>query len=370
MKFDIMRINVKNNSKSKLAWELKIGDLYFYCLSWEWDIFPENNFFVTFEELNSNNEVVKRMICKVSDRQWDKFNISEYSAEECVQNDTENPKTYTKNNLSFKNWSNISLYFTALQYKNFVFRNEMEHEINIKTLETINNYPYQKIEDVRWIVILPRDEKFKNNNTHFWFIDWWTIGLPWAWYDIITFNWRVADNYIHHPIKQLALGPDWIFFRRQNWDNSWSEWQKITTNDKIAEELKIDTLREKSNFDSWYDFFILQSFSDKKNFKLTWENLLWNIKNNIKPQLVYDSWELTLSTWVSMIDHNLNINKEDFVIWRYKMLLIQGTSYNTSFTFEDNLSSSWSNPATNSNRARIYLYNYNSPRVLKIYKFW
>lgn len=116
MKRNIMTINLRNNAKTRLVWSLWPWSQYFYCLPWEWNIFPENNFIVTFEE-KLGSEIVKRMVVKVARREWDKFYVSELSSEPCVQNDTLIPKVSSRNILNFSAWAYISMYITAEMYK-------------------------------------------------------------------------------------------------------------------------------------------------------------------------------------------------------------------------------------------------------------
>lgn len=180
MKRDFMSINTTNNAKSTLAWDLNIWDKFFYCYVWEWGIFPENNFFVTFEEKNERKEIIKRMVCKISSREWDKFYISEYSAEYCVQNDTEKPKIYSKNNLNFQSWSDISLYFTALQFDNF-----LQSSNNLSDLKNIE-IARQNL----WVLNEKETEtKILNKIDEIWFVTLdWNEEITW----VKTFNWWIV----------------------------------------------------------------------------------------------------------------------------------------------------------------------------------
>lgn len=221
MKYLIMTINVKNNVKTNLAWDLNIWNNSFYCSPWEWRIFPENNFFVTFEEKNNEKKVVKRMICKISNRQWDKFNIEEYSAENCVQDDTEKPKNYTKNNLNFKSWAEINIYFTTGMYEYLRDKN-LEKSQNLSDLkdkqQARNNLDvYQK-----------RDVYTKNET------DWRFVNISWdeeiTWKkkfsDLTNFEWWISISDRTDDFTWVLNSPNAIaLWDNDTWFLSPAEWQ-------------------------------------------------------------------------------------------------------------------------------------------------
>lgn len=224
MKYIIMTINIKNNAKSLLFWDLNIWDQYFYCKTWEWGIFPLENFFVTLEELNFEKKVIKRMILKINNRDWDKFYIWEYSAEFCVQNDILEIKKYTKDSLSFNSWANISLYFTAWMFE-FLRDKNLEKQNNLSDLSNVEN-ARQNLDVYSKSEVYNKSEVDDNfvNLTLQQNIAWKKVfnSSIWIWANP---NWNL-DNW-----KAIVLWDDWTWIK-QDW--TWVL-QVFTNNEKIVE---------------------------------------------------------------------------------------------------------------------------------------
>lgn len=79
----------------------------------DWDIFPNQfPFICTLEHYDDDWNVVKREIIKCTDRDDNTLTIVR-SFEECVADDTANPKTLQQSPFNFVAWDSISLTLTS-----------------------------------------------------------------------------------------------------------------------------------------------------------------------------------------------------------------------------------------------------------------
>lgn len=204
---------------------------------------------------------------------WDMLGVNNLSDLGDIVVARENLDVFSKNEVEDKISENI-------------FSKNYNDLINKPDLE---NNPYQKIQDIRDNNYLPQSEIFKNHNTHFWFIRWRDIGLSGARYDVMTFNWWVADNHPNHPVKQLALWPDWVFFRKQNGENSWGKWVQVV-NQYWSVEIPWN------NWEYWW-WETLQFFKNSE------KNLLWKIgwRSDYNNWLLFEFlnwWDLRQPFWL------------------------------------------------------------------------
>lgn len=79
----------------------------------DWDIFPENwPFILTLEHYDDDWNCVKREIVKATARDNNTLTI-ERAFEQCVADDTANPKTLTQTPFNFVAWDSVSLTLTS-----------------------------------------------------------------------------------------------------------------------------------------------------------------------------------------------------------------------------------------------------------------
>lgn len=79
----------------------------------DWDIFPNQfPFICTLEHYDDDWNVVKREIIKCTDRDWNTITIQR-AFEQCVADDTANPKTLQQSPFNFVAWDSISLTLTS-----------------------------------------------------------------------------------------------------------------------------------------------------------------------------------------------------------------------------------------------------------------
>ena len=79
----------------------------------DWDIFPENwPFILTLEHYDDDWNCVKREIVKATARDNNTLTI-ERAFEQCVADDTANPKTLTQTPYNFVAWDSVSLTLTS-----------------------------------------------------------------------------------------------------------------------------------------------------------------------------------------------------------------------------------------------------------------
>lgn len=141
--------NKKNNAKSTLVWKLQASWTSFVLKAWEWAMFPETNWIVTHRQY-SWNIVTKREIIFYATRTWDVFTWLTRAFEECVQDDSQDPKIQTQNALSFDpdQWTvEVFQTITAWDYEEIIeelgvnipqdildAKNEMKKEIQKQTV--------------------------------------------------------------------------------------------------------------------------------------------------------------------------------------------------------------------------------------------
>lgn len=197
--------------------------------------------------------------------------------------------TWAWDMLAVNNLSDLNNIVVARKNLEVFSKYETGRKIENEVPKILENYSYQKIQDIRWNNYLPQSEIFKEKNTHFWFTNWASIGLPWEWYDVITSNWWTYGYHSWHPLKQLALWPDWVFFRKQNWENSWGKWVQVV-NQYWSVEIPWN------NWEYWWGE-TLQFF---KNIE---KNMLWKIgwRSDYNNWLLFEFlnwWDLRQPFWL------------------------------------------------------------------------
>ena len=79
----------------------------------DWDIFPTNwPFILTLEHYDDDWNCVKREIIKCTERDWNTLTIVRWF-EQCVADDTANPKTLQQSPFNFVAWDSVSLTLTS-----------------------------------------------------------------------------------------------------------------------------------------------------------------------------------------------------------------------------------------------------------------
>lgn len=79
----------------------------------DWDIFPENwPYILTLEHYDDDWNCVKREIIKATARDWNTLTVVR-AFEECVADDTANPKTLQQAPYNFVAWDSVSLTLTS-----------------------------------------------------------------------------------------------------------------------------------------------------------------------------------------------------------------------------------------------------------------
>ena len=79
----------------------------------DWDIFPTSwPFILTIEHYDDDWNCVKREIIKATARDWNVLTVVR-AFEECVADDTSNPKTLQQSPFNFVAWDSVSLTLTS-----------------------------------------------------------------------------------------------------------------------------------------------------------------------------------------------------------------------------------------------------------------
>lgn len=79
----------------------------------DWNIFPVNwPFILTLEHYDDDWNCIKREIVKCTERNWDTLTIVRWF-EQCVSDDTANPKTLQQSPFNFIAWDSVSLTLTS-----------------------------------------------------------------------------------------------------------------------------------------------------------------------------------------------------------------------------------------------------------------
>ena len=101
----------ENNSFSYLAIALSSDSTTIQVN--DWDIFPTSwPFILTIEHYDDSNNCVKREIVKATARDNNTITV-ERAFEECVADDTANPKTLQQSPFNFVAWDSVSLTLTS-----------------------------------------------------------------------------------------------------------------------------------------------------------------------------------------------------------------------------------------------------------------
>lgn len=94
----------------------------------DWDIFPVNwPFILTLEHYDDDWNCVKREIVKCTERDDNVLTIVR-SFEQCVSDDTANPKTLQQSPFNFVAWDSVSLTLTSELIKDI--QNEITRQLN------------------------------------------------------------------------------------------------------------------------------------------------------------------------------------------------------------------------------------------------
>ena len=101
----------ENNSFSYLAIALSSDSTTIQVN--DWDIFPTSwPFILTIEHYDDSNNCVKREIVKATERDNNTITV-ERAFEQCVADDTANPKTLQQSPFNFVAWDSVSLTLTS-----------------------------------------------------------------------------------------------------------------------------------------------------------------------------------------------------------------------------------------------------------------
>lgn len=113
----------------------------------DWDIFPSQfPFICTLEHYDDDWNVVKREIIKCVDRDWNTIKI-ERAFEQCVADDTANPKTLQQSPFNFVAWDSISLTLTSELITDI--QNEITRQLdNLNTAQSCIDSTNCRISDI------------------------------------------------------------------------------------------------------------------------------------------------------------------------------------------------------------------------------
>ena len=106
---------MKNNARTQIVWTLGASDTTMIVKTWEWLLFGTDYPIRATLEQYTNQVVTKREIIDITWISWDVFTITR-AVEECVQNDSADPKTRTQDQYSFQDWDFLSVYVTEDYY--------------------------------------------------------------------------------------------------------------------------------------------------------------------------------------------------------------------------------------------------------------
>lgn len=408
-----MNLNKKNNIKLKIINSLSPSSNLLIVENGNllWNDFLETEqdkrFLLTLIKFSWTSPIQIEII-RVLSKTWNNLKI-ERAVEETPLN--YNATESSRLAYEFNSWDYAFMNLTTWEI------NRIYEEIgNIKQLIENNYYKKWQVDEfIRWV------------NTFAWKIkinpweDLNNIKNPGFYYNPTNVE---SDQILNHPKRQFGENLQWLDwtafwmivyeaswviqelttfskeykFIRRFYDNGWSPWRvlyvdwrwslwddnkhsiAIWDNDigfKQVTDWKIEIFANHERvgwFDrEWFEFNSCPTTTKQQSHlghSLARKDY---VDNKIKPELVYDSWDIGMDSGGDYIDfeHNLNISAEDFYIWRYKLFYNDWWHYNnywiiTSYRNESNLNA-WQ---TNSYKARINNWSSFSHKRLKIYKFW
>ncbi len=139
----------ENNSFSYLAIALSSDSTTIQVN--DWDIFPTSwPFILTIEHYDDSNNCVKREIVKATARDNNTITV-ERAFEECVADDTANPKTLQQSPFNFVAWDSVSLTLTSELVTDL--QNEITRQLNnLETAQTCITTDEQRISDIETFI--------------------------------------------------------------------------------------------------------------------------------------------------------------------------------------------------------------------------
>lgn len=139
----------ENNSFSYLAIALSSDSTTIQVN--DWDIFPTSwPFILTIEHYDDSNNCVKREIVKATERDNNTITV-ERAFEECVADDTANPKTLQQSPFNFVAWDSVSLTLTSELVTDL--QNEITRQLNnLETAQTCITTDEQRISDIETFI--------------------------------------------------------------------------------------------------------------------------------------------------------------------------------------------------------------------------
>jgi len=139
----------ENNSFSYLAIALSSDSTTIQVN--DWDIFPTSwPFILTIEHYDDSNNCVKREIVKATARDNNTITV-ERAFEECVADDTANPKTLQQSPFNFVAWDSVSLTITSELVTDL--QNEITRQLNnLETAQTCITTDEQRISDIETFI--------------------------------------------------------------------------------------------------------------------------------------------------------------------------------------------------------------------------
>lgn len=135
----------ENNSFSYLAIALSSDSTTIQVN--DWDIFPTSwPFILTIEHYDDSNNCVKREIVKATARDNNTITVVR-AFEQCVADDTANPKTLQQSPFNFVAWDSVSLTLTSELVTDL--QNEITRQLNnLETAQTCITTDEQRISDI------------------------------------------------------------------------------------------------------------------------------------------------------------------------------------------------------------------------------
>ena len=139
----------ENNSFSYLAIALSSDSTTIQVN--DWDIFPTSwPFILTIEHYDDSNNCVKREIVKATERDNNTITIVR-AFEECVADDTANPKVLQQSPFNFVAGDSVSLTITSELVTDL--QNEITRQLNnLKTAQTCITTDEQRISDIETFI--------------------------------------------------------------------------------------------------------------------------------------------------------------------------------------------------------------------------
>jgi hypothetical protein len=209
---------LSNTARSFLYWWLTPQSTVFMCREWEGDIFTEitgeKEWIVRVEHWI--NWVVNKREPILVTRNWDDFSIVERACQECVQNDTANPRKRTTEILGFSNWDSITQYIWEDLFQ------DLEEKFN--SLDEIIEDNYEDLNDNKVDKTSIKSTEPTENSTNeeltsaqrLWLMMWYSLS------DLVTYEknlvWAINETYNRQvwffkyqqidPVNEILV-PNW-----------------------------------------------------------------------------------------------------------------------------------------------------------------